>query len=165
MTRLQQASKRSSADSPVSTVAERGRRAPWPLRVAAQGIAGFVRGDKPLILGVIASLLLGASLLVGPAQNYLDTRARVEVLEYTDNVLGREVNRLEQRIADLDDPLYIELLAREQQGLIRPGEIPFRIIVPEGDEPLIHEPVRFDVEQPSWHERIWHQVQRMIGLG
>lgn len=130
-----------------------------------QGIVGAFRGDRPLVLGLLAVIALGAGMLVGPLQSYLDARERVEVLELQDQVLSEEVTRLRQRVQDLDDPEHIELLAREQQGFIWPGEVPYRIVPPEQGRPQIAEvhPLAQPTEPLPWYWQLWDQVQGWFG--
>ena len=99
------------------------------------------RRTRPVdvLLGVLllAVMALGAMLLVDPLEGYLVQRQRVAVLEQQALALENENLRLERRIEDLDDPVTIELLAREQQGLVREGEIPYVLTPPEVDAPRI----------------------------
>lgn len=130
-----------------------------PFRV----IRGLIRGDRPLIIGVLAALVGAGLLLIGPVERYLDSQQRVERLAVTADILDREVAGLEQRIDDLHDPRHIELLAREQQGFIRPGEIPFRIVPPPVDQPNTFAPVRAPASEPSWYQQWWDTIQRWVG--
>jgi predicted RNA-binding protein with RPS1 domain/cell division protein FtsB len=91
----------------------------------------LLRNGGPLALGVLGVAVLGLLLVAGPAQSYLDARERVEILALKDRALEQENTRLEQRMADLHDPVHLELVAREQLGLVRPGEIAYTIIPPE----------------------------------
>lgn len=97
------------------------------------------RAPVDLLLGVVllGAIGLGLLLLAPPFEDYLAARQRVAVLEQQAAALEGENLRLERRIDDLDDPVTIELLARSQQGLIRPGEIPYVLTPPEVDAPRI----------------------------
>ena len=102
----------------------------------------------------LGALLVGATVLAvwvaaAPFETYVSSRERVAVLEQQAAALEAENARLEQRLDDLDDPLNIELLAREQQGLVRPGEVPYVLAPPEPDRPRIVEaaPAPAEVEQ------------------
>lgn len=129
-------------------------------------LAAIVSGDKPLIVVLVGTLVLGAVLLSGPTQNFLDSRARVEILQMQADVLEEENARLRQRAADLHDDETIELLAREQQGFVRPGEVPYALIPPEVDRPLIASSREQPEPPPApWYERAWLGLQRMIGVG
>jgi cell division protein FtsB len=97
------------------------------------------RSPVDLVLGVLllAALGAGAVVLAPPLEGFLAARQRVALLEQQAVALTGENARLERRIDDLDDPLTIELLARRQQGLVRPGEVPYVLVPPEVDAPRI----------------------------
>jgi len=92
-----------------------------------------------VLLGVLllGAIVLGVALLAPPFENYVMARQRVAILEQQALALDAENQRLERRLSDLDDPLTIELLARQQQGLVRPGEVPYVLIPPDVDVPRI----------------------------
>ena len=92
-----------------------------------------------LLIGVLllGALGLGVVLLAPPFEQYVIARQRVALLEQQALALDTENQRLERRVADLDDDVTIELLARSQQGLVRPGEVPYVLIAPEVDVPRI----------------------------
>ena len=97
------------------------------------------RSPVDLALGVLllAALGAGAVVLAPPLEGYLAARQRVALLEQQAAALTGENARLERRVDDLDDPLTIELLARRQQGLVRPGEVPYVLVPPPVDAPRI----------------------------
>lgn len=133
-------------------------------RAVRRGVGAAASGDKPLIVALVVAVGLGVILLSGPTQNYLDSRARVEVLQMQADVLQEENARLDQRVDDLHDDETIELLAREQQGFIRPGEVPYALVPPEVDRPRITAS-RDDLrpEPPVWYERAWLRIQGLFG--
>jgi cell division protein FtsB len=122
------------------------------------------QGDRPLILALVGVVALAVVLLSGPAQSYLDGRERVEKLTVKAAALDAENAALEQRVADLQDPETIELLAREQQGYIRPGEVPYILLPPEVDRPTIRDP-RTTPEPASgpWYQRLWLDLREWVG--
>ena len=97
---------------------------------------------------LIASLAVGTLIVAGPVELHLGARARVDTLEAQLAALEAENARLEQRRQDLRDPDSIELLAREQQGLVRPGEVPSVLTPPPVDRPRIVDPLP-DVAVPE----------------
>jgi cell division protein FtsB len=122
------------------------------------------QGDRPLILALVGAVALAVVLLSGPAQSYLDGRERVEKLTVKAAALEVENAALEQRVADLQDPETIELLAREQQGYIRPGEVPYVLVPPEVERPTITDP-RAAPEPATgpWYQRLWQELRDWVG--
>jgi cell division protein FtsB len=103
-----------------------------------------------LLLGslLIGAFVFGAMVLIDPLEGYLAQRQRVAVLEQQAIALENENLRLERRVDDLDDPVTIELLARAQQGLVRPGEVPYVLTPPPVDAPrILDAPVAPVIEQ------------------
>jgi cell division protein FtsB len=70
--------------------------------------------------------------LVVPLREYLAQRARVAELSARVDVLSRANTRLQQRVVQLRDPAYLERLARECLGMVKPGEIAFVTVPKEG---------------------------------
>jgi cell division protein FtsB len=123
-----------------------------------------VRGDKPLVVALLGVLVVSVVILSGPTQSYLDGRARVEALDAKAEALDAENARLEQRVVDLQDPAKIELTARESQGFIRPGEVPYALVPPEVERPQITAPREETVvDDRPWFERAWERVRNAVG--
>jgi cell division protein FtsB len=122
-----------------------------------------IRGDQPLVVALLAVLVLAVVIVSGPAQSYLDGRARVEALEIKADALDAEIARLEQRAEDLHDPRKIELAARESQGFLRPGEVPYALVPPEVDRPQITKPRdELTVDDRPWFERAWERIRDVV---
>ena len=120
-------------------------------------------GDLVLGVAVILVVLFGAGVLAEPLANRRDADARVALLEEQRAALAAENARLEQRVEDLEDPLTIELLAREEQGLVRPGEVPYVLVPPETDRPLIAEPPLPVAEEPPGPlDRLLAAIRRLV---
>ena len=100
-------------------------------------LSRVLRSDLLLGSVLIAVIVLGVLLVVPPFENYVSARQRAALLEQQASALDTANQGLERRLSDLDDPVTIELLAREQQGLIRPGEVPYVLIPPESERPRI----------------------------
>jgi cell division protein FtsB len=109
-------------------------------------------GDRPMLLVLIGAVVLGVMLLLQPLEAYLVTRQRVEALEAKEAALDAENRRLERRAAELEDAETIELLAREQQGFVRPGEVPYLLVPPEVERPRITAPA---VAEPAPRPDPW----------
>ena len=82
------------------------------------------------ILAVIVAALL--VYLVVPVRAYLGQRAELARLERQTVRLEHENKDLQAQIGRLDDPAYIERIARECLGMSRPGELSFSVVPQPG---------------------------------
>lgn len=151
------------------------RRGPVLLQRTARGMQGgvsrgrarlqrFVRGDRPLLLVTLAVLALAAVMVSAPLQSYLDGQARVDHLAVTADALDTANARLSQRAVDLERDGTVELLAREQLGLVFPGEVAYTLAPPEVDPPrsVPRAAVEAGADAP-WYERMWSQLRDLLG--
>ncbi len=118
-----------------------------------------------LLLGVLllGALGLGAVLLAPPFEQYVVARQRVALLEQQALALDTENQRLERRVVDLDDDVTIELLARSQQGLVRPGEVPYVLIAPEVDVPRIRDAPQQATSEDDLLDRLLAWLRARVG--
>ncbi|MEX0835068.1 MAG: septum formation initiator family protein [Nitriliruptor sp.] len=148
------------------------RRAPAPVQRAASGVARAGHGlrglwvdarsgQRPLLVVLVVSIILGVVMLSGPFERYADGRTRVEAMRVTAAALDEENARLERRAEHLSDPAELERLAREEQGMIRPGEVPYTLVPPEVDRPVISAPRGSETDQLTapWYARAWDTVR------
>ena len=150
------------------------QRGPVVLQRTARGVRGgldgarrrlrrTVRGDRPLIVATLAVLAMAVVVLSTPMQSYLDGRERVAHLEVKAAALDEVNTELSRRSSDLENDTTIELLAREQLGLVRPGEVVYTLIPPESDRPLITMPRTTEpVPARPWYERLWEDLRERI---
>lgn len=82
-------------------------------------------------MGLVVLVALLAVMVLGPLEEYSVAADRVDGLRAQRAELTTEVDRLESRRQALSDPVEIELLARREHGLVRPGERPFVVVTPE----------------------------------
>ncbi len=85
------------------------------------------------VLAVVAMIVL--TLSVAPLRTLLDQRAELSQLEQQTKDLAFDNAVLEARIAELNDPVYLERLARECLGMVKPGETAFVLIPRKGPPP------------------------------
>jgi len=83
-----------------------------------------------LLLLVLLVLLFA----VAPLRALLSERAKLAGLERQASELQRENEVLQDRVHQLQDPAYLERLARECLGMVAPGETAF-VTVPEHGPP------------------------------
>jgi cell division protein FtsB len=109
---------------------------------------------------VLAVVLLGALALtvsgILPFRQLLSQQHQIERSQEQLAALRNENEALAEDIAMLETDAEIERLAREQYGLVRPGEVAYVVVTPE-ELPVVEVPsdpvVRSD--QRPWWERVW----------
>jgi cell division protein FtsB len=84
---------------------------------------------RPAILSVVVLGLLIAAIF--PIRQLLGYRSLNAHLTREVQVVERRIAQLDRRIAQLHEPAYLERLARECLGMVKPGEVPF-VVVPKG---------------------------------
>ena len=80
-------------------------------------------------LGLIVVALLVSSLY--PARTLVSKRHRVEALRNESAALDRKIAELRQRRDALQTDEEVERIAREELGMIRPGETAFALVPPK----------------------------------
>jgi len=88
---------------------------------------------RGLLLVVAVSLILVAA--VAPARNLIAQRAQLAHLHQQTIELQRQNDALQARVTQLGDPTYLEKLARECLGMVKPGEVAF-VTIPQHGAPV-----------------------------
>jgi cell division protein FtsB len=117
---------------------------------------GFGLG-RFLILAVVVLVVVGASGIF-PFRQILAQNRSVDLAQEQLDALTQENRRLEQEIAALQSPQEVERMAREQFGLVRPGEIAYVAVAPEGDasaSDATASPRTFEKSTPWWRS-LWN---------
>ena len=87
-------------------------------------------GAGAQVVAVLLVIGLFGALAVEPTRQLIEQRERISGMSSDLNRLERSNSRLEARIERLKDPDYLEQRAREQVGLIRPGETTYVVMPP-----------------------------------
>ena len=82
-----------------------------------------------ILLVVLAGIMF---LSVAPARMYFEQRAELAELERQAAALTARNQRLTDRAERLRDAAYLERLARQCLGMVRPGEVAFVVVPKEG---------------------------------
>ncbi len=82
-----------------------------------------------VFLTLVASILV---LSIAPARMYFEQQAELADLERQAATLERETADLASRAAQLRDETYLERLARQCLGMVRPGETAFVAVPKQG---------------------------------
>jgi cell division protein FtsB len=88
-------------------------------------------GIGPQVVVLALALGLAGAMAVEPTRQLLEQRARISGMQRDLHRLQRSNEQLAERIDRLKDPDYLEQQAREQMGLVRPGETTF-VVMPPG---------------------------------
>ncbi len=103
---------------------------------AARSRFGFPKlGVGPQVIVLLLVLGLVGAMAIEPTRQLLDQRRRIEQATHDVAAMERSNARLQNRIRRLNDPDYIDQLARAQSGLVKPGEIPYVVMPPSRNAP------------------------------
>ena len=105
---------------------------------------------------VVCALALSVAV---PLRTYLSQRDEVEVTEERQAELRAQVDALEERKAQLDDPAQVEAEARRRLRYVMPGETPYMVELP-GDAAgeAGGDPEKEKVLDQSWYQLLWNSV-------
>ena len=78
-----------------------------------------------VILATTVAVLL--CVMSVPLRTYLSQRTQFDRLQLQSHVLQQQNAKLRERVAQLHDPAYLQRLARECLGMVKPGEIRFSV--------------------------------------
>ena len=82
---------------------------------------------------ILFTLVIGVLVLsVAPARMYFEQKAEVARLERQAAALERTNETLAARAEQLRDDAFLERLARQCLGMVKPGEIAFVVVPKEG---------------------------------
>lgn len=107
------------------------------------------------LLGVILVLL--AMMAIGPARQLYQEHQAIRADESSLAAGTAERAAMTARLAQLQDPAYVEDLARQELGYVAPGETSY--IVPGSSQTLSlpTAPASAPAPQPWW-ARLWHDL-------
>jgi cell division protein FtsL len=136
----------------------------WPLRrrrprpAAVRPRRGGAGEDRRLGLTrrglVLLVVVFGlTTMAIWPLRQYVTQQQRIDQLQAKQAALAAEVDRLEAERERLQDPEYVEQLAREDLHMARPGEEPWVLTgPPPADRP---QPAAPEPAQRPWYQRFW----------
>lgn len=107
-----------------------------------------------------ATLVAIALMAVSPARQLYAQQGRIDAEQARLEDLRIQNADLELRLQRLQDPEYIEKLAREQLGMVRPGEISYVVVEPEVSQ---REEPRPKPKPVPWYQRSWNWLKDLAG--
>lgn len=94
----------------------------------------FGSGSKlsiaPQVAVVMLVVGLAGAMAIEPTRQLLEQRTRIADMSKELRLIEKANDRLENRVQRLNDPDYLEQQAREQSGLVRPGETSVIVMPP-----------------------------------
>jgi cell division protein FtsL len=114
-------------------------------------------GNRRYAIALAVLVIILAVMMVKPIESWTVASTRANELERQRAELASEVEALERRREDLSRPEEIELLAREQLGMVAPGEVPFVVVTPEPEDPEAE--ARAEGDRP-WYADLWDTITR-----
>jgi cell division protein FtsL len=109
--------------------------------------------SRGLLLFLVLFVL--AATAVYPLRQYLAQQGRIERLQTKQAALDAANAQLEQERARLNDPAYVEQLAKRDFHVARPGEQPWLITGTPPADKATAPPAKPAHKQP-WYQRAWH---------
>jgi cell division protein FtsB len=158
--------KRTPGRRPQSVRRPRDGRPAQPAVPARAGRSRTVRAAAAFGLSttrraaVFAIVFCALALSVAvPLRTYLGQRDDVALQEQRQAELRSQVETLEERKAQLDDPAQVEAEARRRLRYVMPGETPYMVELPgEADGETGDEPAKGKAKDESWYQLLWNAV-------
>jgi cell division protein FtsB len=105
---------------------------------------------------VVCALALSVAV---PLRTYLGQRDDVAMEEQRQADLRAQVEALEERKAQLEDPAQVEAEARRRLRYVMPGETPYMVELPsESDSGSGDKPAKGKAKDESWYQLLWNAV-------
>jgi len=164
---------RAASGSPRGAAAERAGRAASgspgqagaepSARVRAAAARGAIRSVVPrprftpraaILALVICAIALS---LAYPVREYISQRRQIDRLLDRRDQIGVRLKSLEQQRRRLNDPVYIEKLARDRLHMCLPTQMCYEIIQPA---PKGVRPVTGGQDSQPWYAKLWSSVQQ-----
>lgn len=115
---------------------------------------------RAAILAVVLCVL--ALALTVPLRQYVAQRGKVARLRAKQAQAQARVDALEAQKQRLQDPAYVEQLARERLHFVRPGEVPYILLTPSPAPAPVKPGTPAGKEvggEGPWYSRLWDTVE------
>lgn len=124
--------------------------------------------DRPYLIALFGLLVVIGAMAIGPLRSLAAANDRVDELTEQRDALAESVDALERESEALSDPAEMEAYAREELGLVRPGDIPY-VVVPEEEAAPQASPTpgaegeRSGARSSPWYERLVESLTSVFG--
>lgn len=123
-------------------------------------------GLAPQVVIVMLVVGLAGVMAIEPTRQLLEQRGRISGMSDELHSIKSSSQRLENRVARLQDPDYLEQQARSQSGLVRPGETSVIVMPPaqkDGAKP--HEKAPAASPETAEGRGLVESMLAFLGLG
>lgn len=107
----------------------------------------------------VSTLVVLTIAALAPANQLLNQRQRIATERDKIDALLTENARLEKRLDRLHDNDYLEKVAREQLGMVLPGEISYVVVPPSQ---AVGSPEEAPPPKPPWYKRVWGKITGLV---
>ena len=124
-----------------------------------------ISSGRALALLVTAVVVIGVLFaFVFPIRTYMSQRRSIGATQARVQVLGQQNQQLTARVDQLGSDAEIERLAREQYGMVKPGEEPYAILPAPGSAPaalpsIVPSTPPAPKSRQGWFGRLWGHVE------
>jgi cell division protein DivIC len=118
---------------------------------------GLTARRAAILAAVICVLTL---TIAGPVRTYFGQRTEMKQLAASEKALRAQIAELESKKAKLADPVYIAAQARERLGFVKPGDIPYQVQLPPGQQPQAATGPQSESKASTdpWYTALWHTI-------
>ncbi len=118
---------------------------------------GLTARRAAILAAVICVLTL---TIAGPVRTYFGQRTEMKQLAASEKALREQIAELESQKAKLADPVYIAAQARERLGFVKPGDIPYQVQLPPGQQPQAATGPKTETKASTdpWYSALWHTI-------
>ncbi|MCE5290192.1 MAG: septum formation initiator family protein [Nocardiaceae bacterium] len=166
---------------PSSGSADRGSRGP-----ASRGLALVQQrlprvliprrtdsGGERTVFGMAASRAVAFAVVLSclvltltvPLRTFFTQQSQADQLAEQKQDIQNQIEELKERQAQQQDPAYIEQEARRRLGLVKPGEIAYKVQLPGAYEAEMDKLRRPAEAAPVWYSELWKSISHPTGVG
>jgi cell division protein DivIC len=118
---------------------------------------GLTARRAAILAAVICVLTL---TIAGPVRTYFAQRTEMNQLAASEKALRAQIAELESQKAKLADPVYIAAQARERLGFVKPGDIPYQVQLPPGQQPQAAAGPKAEIKASTdpWYTALWGTI-------
>jgi cell division protein DivIC len=98
--------------------------------------------------------------IAGPVRTSFAQRTEMNQLAASEKALRAQISELESQKTKLADPAYIAAQARERLGFVKPGDIPYQVQLPPGQQPQAANGPQTELKASTdpWYTALWHTI-------